>query len=243
MSKRKILTLAMALSMIAILAVGATLAYFTDAEKATNTFTIGDVDITLNETFTKDSKLIPGVDVTKAVNVSLVDGSENSFVRVHVAVPSRLDSGSEDEPQYAAYNNTLHWNMSKASMADGQWNWNKTNVNSEGEMAGYPGNGGAWNSYQQTIDGVLYNVYVATYETEMVAGDTTATNAIEKVYLDTKVTDEQLAEIQADLNPIKVLVIAEGTQAATFKDAYTALNTAFGVPGTYDAWNVDNAKK
>lgn len=49
MSKRKILTLAMALSMIAILAVGATIAYFTDADEATNTFTVGNVDIDLTE--------------------------------------------------------------------------------------------------------------------------------------------------------------------------------------------------
>lgn len=49
MSKRKILLLASALCLVAILAVGGTLAYFTDDEEKTNTFTVGNVDITLTE--------------------------------------------------------------------------------------------------------------------------------------------------------------------------------------------------
>lgn len=49
MSKRKILSLAMALSIVAILAAGATLAYFTDTASITNTFTVGNVSIDLIE--------------------------------------------------------------------------------------------------------------------------------------------------------------------------------------------------
>jgi predicted ribosomally synthesized peptide with SipW-like signal peptide len=49
MTKRKILLLAMSLCMVAILAVGGTLAYFTDTDNADNVFTIGHVNIALNE--------------------------------------------------------------------------------------------------------------------------------------------------------------------------------------------------
>lgn len=49
MNKRKLLTLAMSLSMVAILAVGATIAYFTDTDTVTNTFTVGNVSIELIE--------------------------------------------------------------------------------------------------------------------------------------------------------------------------------------------------
>lgn len=49
MNKRKTLLLALAACMIAILAVGGTLAYFTAEETVTNTFTVGDVQITLTE--------------------------------------------------------------------------------------------------------------------------------------------------------------------------------------------------
>lgn len=49
MNKRKILILAMTLCMVAILAIGGTLAYFTDEADLTNTFVSGQIDITLDE--------------------------------------------------------------------------------------------------------------------------------------------------------------------------------------------------
>lgn len=231
--KKRILLTGLLVVLVAALSVGLTMAYLQDSETKTNTFTVGNVDITLNEVFKQDAKLLPGIDVEKAVDVTNV-GSEDAYVRVHIAVPSMLDSGSEDEPEFAAYNNTLHWNFTGASLADGLWNWN-ADVNG----ANYPGNGGAWNMYPATIDGVLYNVYVATYETALAQGETTAQKAITKVYLDTKVTNEDLAAINAKIGQIKVLVAAEGVQAAGFTNAYEALNKAFGVPGTYDVkWTV-----
>ena len=47
MNKRKLLSLALSLSMVAILAVGGTLAYFTDTDAKVNTFTVGNIDIEL----------------------------------------------------------------------------------------------------------------------------------------------------------------------------------------------------
>jgi len=49
MNKRKLLTLAMTLCMVAILAIGGTLAYFTDTEQITNTMTVGNVQINIEE--------------------------------------------------------------------------------------------------------------------------------------------------------------------------------------------------
>lgn len=239
MNKRKIMMLALSLCMVAILAVGGTLAYFTDTDKATNVFTVGKVDITLNENFPANydsngdgandtHRLFPGVDVTKEVKVTNNTGSEKAYVRVHIAIPSMLDSGSEDEPQFAAYNNTLHFNFTAAGYAEGQWNWNK---NKDG--ANYPGNGGSWNEYQTTIDNKSYNVYVVTYETALTAGQQTTQPAITKVYLDTNVTNEMVTEISKTLgNEWKIYVVAEGAQAEGFDNAYDALNTAFGTPGT-----------
>ena len=231
MSKRKILILATALCMVAILAVGGTLAYFTDDDFATNVFTVGNIDIRLDETFSpEDAKLImPGQDVEKIVHVENV-GANPAFVRVHVALPKILDSG---DPDFAAYANTMHWNFSKASFAEGLWNWNKNEAGPN-----YPGNGGNWNAYETTIDGVEYTVYVATYETALAAKTgKTAEPAINNVYLDTDLTQEEWNDIKSifgDAEEIKVLVAAEGVQTVTFEEAgaYVALNTAFGTPGT-----------
>ena len=58
-----------------------------------------------------------------------------------------------------------------------------------------------------------------------------------QVYLDSKVTNEDVKKINDALNNnIQIKVIAEGAQASGFADAYAALNAGFGVPGTYDAF-------
>ena len=232
MKMKKVLAMALALVLAMAVGVGATLAYLKDTDKAVNTFTVGNVDITLHEDFVDGSKLLPGIDVKKAITVTN-NGTEDAYVRIHMAIPSILDSGSEDKPDFTAYNNTLHWNFTGASVQEGQWSQLK-NKEAKGPNAAYPNwpdNGGDYNMYQTEIDGELYNVYVITYESALAAGTTTATTAIEKVYLDAAVTNEQLNEITTALNGTpKILVVAEGGQAAGFQDAYTALNTQFGDP-------------
>lgn len=234
--KKKILAMCLCVCLAAVAVVGGTLAYFTDTDAETNVFTTGNVDIDLLEQFDEENaKLMPGIDIQKEVTVQNL-GSEDAYVRVHIAIPAMLDSGSEDDPQYTAYNNTLHFNFTSDSLAEGQWNWN---ANKDG--ANYPGNGGAWNCYQTTVDGIDYNVYVVTYETALAKDATTAHAAMTKVYLDKTVTNEMMSGITKELGQIKVLVAAEGGQAAGFDNAYDALNTQFGIPGDYDvAWTTSN---
>lgn len=233
--KKKILALCVVISLAAVAIIGGTLAYFTDTDAETNVFTTGNVKIDLIEKFDPDNaKLMPGIDIQKEVYVKNI-GSETAYVRVHIAIPSMLDSGSKDEPQFAAYNNTLHWNFTEASVQEGAWSQlqNAKQVGPNSKYPNWPGNGGTYNTYETTIDGVKYNVYVITYETALGAGETTPNPAINKVYLDTKVTNEGMTTILKELKEIKVLVAAEAGQVAGFDDAYTALDTQFGVPGTY----------
>ena len=240
--KKKILAMCLCVAMLAIAIVGGTLAYFTDTDAETNVFTTGNVAIDLIEVFDADTaKLMPGIDIQKEVTVKNT-GSENAYVRVHIAYPSILDSGSEDQPEFAAYNNTLHWNFTAASVQEGEWSQltNKDAVGSNANYPNWPGNGGEYNFYRTTVDGIEYNVYVYTYETVLTAEQTTATPAINKVYLDAAVTNEQMTGIIGELGEIKVLVFAEGGQEAGFTDAYTALNTQFGDPmaeGYVSPWN------
>ena len=243
--KKKILSVCLT-AVIAVMAIaGASLAYLTDNEVAKNTFTYGNVDIRLDEGFTQNSKLLPGIDVSKTVDVTNI-GSEDAYVRVHIAIPAFLDSGSEDTPQFAAYNNTLHWNFSKDSIADGQWNWHRTNVNGT-TYAGYPENGGDWNFYQTEINGITYNVYIATYETALASEDTTAKSAIYKVFLDAKLDNADMAKINEALNSDwSIYVAAEAVQANGFDNAYDAFIAATGVGNLSIDWTqatqADNAQ-
>lgn len=237
--KKKILAMCLCVAMLAIAIVGGTLAYFTDTDAETNVFTTGNVAIDLIEVFdAENAKLMPGIDIQKEVTVKNT-GSETAYVRVHVAFPAILDSGT---PELAAYKNTLHWNFTKESVQEGQWSQlqNKDQVGSNANYPNWPGNGGTYNTYTTEVDGIAYNVYVITYETALAAGETTQTPAINKVYLDTAVTNEQMTGIIDELGEIKVLVFAEGGQEAGFTDAYTALNTQFGDPmaeGYVSPWN------
>ncbi len=240
--KKKILALCLVVVLAVTAVTGATLAYFIDTDNAENVFTMGNVEIELEETYEQNSTLVPGLDINKDVWVENV-GTEEAYVRVHMAFPAKMDDG---DPSFNASKNFLHWNFESAAYADGQWSF----LPEYSEGTGYKGNGaGNWNFYTTTIDGEKYNVYVATYRTAVAAGEKTATNALDKVYLDKTVdgvTNEDGSVTYKDtkgnevtltaeqLKNIQIKIIAEGTQVDTFENAYDALNAAFGVPGTYN---------
>ena len=242
--KKKILSLCLVLALSAVAVVGGTLAYFSDTDAQKNTFTTGNVAIDLWEDFGDNDargieELIPATGsaqagtlkngVEKEVYVENT-GSEDAYVRVHIAIPTILDDG---DPSFDASSNVLHWNFSKDNYGSGKWNWTKTTGG-----AGYDSKN--WNYYTTTIDNISYNVYVATYETALKNEETTV-NAIHQVYLDSKVTNEDITKIKNGTDDETglgenwhIYVAAEGTQADGFDDAYTALNTAFGNPSDAD---------
>lgn len=120
--KKKTIALLLVLVMIFGISVGGTIAYLTDKEAVTNTFTVGNVKIKLTETAVNEAgvpvdekgsteadstdanwkaavieandsapvgnkyKLIPGMSYTKDPAVTLLEGSEKSYVRMRVTV-------------------------------------------------------------------------------------------------------------------------------------------------------------
>ncbi len=99
MKKKNILSLVLALALVAALAVGGTLAYFTDNDTEKNTFTMGHVDINLdesngdkdkdgNEVWTDNGltydKVLPGAELTKKARVTVQKGSADCYVMVKV---------------------------------------------------------------------------------------------------------------------------------------------------------------
>ena len=105
MNKRKILLLASILVMVAILGVGGTLAYFTADDTATNTITVGNVKIDLeepswNEENAEDS--YPGQVLPKDPEVENV-GKNPCFIRIEATGwDSLIDAGlSEEKIKYS----------------------------------------------------------------------------------------------------------------------------------------------
>lgn len=101
MKARKILAMVMALALTAALAVGGTLAYLTSHDSVTNTFTVGNVQIKLDEAKANTDgslvanadrvkansyKLLPGHEYKKDPMVTVLKDSEESFVKMTVTI-------------------------------------------------------------------------------------------------------------------------------------------------------------
>ena len=101
--KKTTKTLLVVLSVIMLMtaAVMGTIAYLTDTQEVVNTFTVGDVDIKLDETeVTPDGEPVPGADrvpgneyhlipgksYVKDPTVTVIAGSEESYVRMMVTI-------------------------------------------------------------------------------------------------------------------------------------------------------------
>lgn len=258
MTKKKILVLALTLAMVAILAVGGSLAYFTSDDHAENTFTAGGVKIklieqqgneagTALEDFKQNQTLFPIVGsaqgeknaIGQPIAENYVDkivtikntGKSAAWVRAYFAIPSALDNGYET---FNAGANILHFNF-------GNKVENGVITSTEGAEWKWT-HGSKWNYFETTIDGIEYNVYFADYYQAVGAGDTTE-QFISGVYLDENVdmkdgkyTDKRFpnADLSILEGTVKCPVYAVAVQAAGFDNAADAITAAFGA--NYNPW-------
>ena len=103
MNKKKLLTMVLALVLIGAVGVGATLAYFTDNDSATNVVTMGHVDVELTEPGfdTEDgeadntiSDVTPGQVIAKDPTITLDAESLDAYVRVKLTVEGLDDNAA-----------------------------------------------------------------------------------------------------------------------------------------------------
>ena len=246
--KKKLIAISLVVAMLAVAIVGGSLAYFTDTDEETNTFTAGGVKIDLIEqerdgqgglqAFTQDQVLMPIVgsaqgekdELGQPVAENYVDkivtikntGKSAAYVRAYFAIPSDLDDGYET---FNAGANILHFNFG-----------NENGVSTEGKQWKWT-HGSKWNYYETTIDGVAYNVYYADYYQVLPAGETTE-QFISGVYLDshvdmdaqgnyidTRFPDADLSILASTVScPVKAVAV----QAAGFDSVDAAVTAAFG---------------
>lgn len=96
MTKKKIVSLCLAAVLVVMAIAGATVAYFTDTDAKDNTFTVGNVDITLTEPNWEGSgkedapEVYPGEPLAKDPTVTNV-GKNPCFVRISVANLMQFD--------------------------------------------------------------------------------------------------------------------------------------------------------
>lgn len=207
--KKKITALCLCVALLAIAVVGASLAYFTDTDNATNTFTVGNVKIDLIEQqkgenglvdFEQDKTLVPGKSndgnaVSKIVTVENT-GKNDAWVWVELRIPKYLVS--KEYPTNES-KNALHWNsygcFNVEYNAGNYWNLATTDgiVGADHKVTNpkmVAVEDGLWNDYkhvgEETINGTEYVVIRTTMAKPLPAGKISLP-CLAQVYMDWRI--------------------------------------------------------
>ncbi|MFR8537187.1 MAG: TasA family protein [Lacrimispora saccharolytica] len=104
MKNKKLIAMGTSVALVAVVGVGATLAYFTDQDTETNVVTMGNVDIDLDEpnfegnaTDNTVFDIVPNQTIVKDPTITLQDGSENAYIRANVTYS--WDGGAAITPE------------------------------------------------------------------------------------------------------------------------------------------------
>ena len=91
--RKKVWLCTAAIALVLCCAVGGTLAWLSDkTAPVTNTFTVGDINITLTESDNLDLKMVPGKTITKDPQVTVKAGSEACWLFVKVDKSANFDT-------------------------------------------------------------------------------------------------------------------------------------------------------
>ena len=232
-TKSKALLLTLCAVLLIAASVLGTMAYLTSTDTVTNTFTVGKVEIKLDETdvtnpngprVTANSyKLMPGTTYTKDPTVTVKAGSEESYVRMKVTfnnaaalmemLPSadNLEDFTPDEIALIKKIAPILF-LTNYTAVDAGWLPEYTMFGMEKTLAD-PN----YFVYDAANDTVTYIFYYPTTVTATTA-DVTLPALFDTIKVPEHVTGEQLAK----LNNFKITVIAEAIQAGSFTDAADA---------------------
>lgn len=231
-TKSKALLLTLCAVLLVAASVLGTMAYLTSTDTVTNTFTVGKVEIKLDETDVTNPtgprvkansyKLMPGTTYTKDPTVTVLKGSEDSYVRMKVTFNNAKEIIALcTDPEFAGDGPTgvenafplirmVKFVETNAAKWDGIIPDNM--VDTEDMLAD-----AKYFVYDETADTLTYIFYYRETVTAPTA-DVGLPVLFDTIKVPEWVTGEQLAE----LNNFKITVIAEAIQAGSFKDAADA---------------------
>lgn len=211
--KKKLVAIFLCVALVAVGIVGASLAYFTDTDDATNTFTAGGVKIELIEqerkydedgkltglgAFTQNKMLMPSHNDAQGAKdkygMSVVDNYVDKIVTVkntgksdaYVRVIVAVPAALEEDDPTKAAANVLHWNLGNKFTAKGDYD---TTANPQPDNPAWADV--SWKYTETvTIGGVSYNLYIITYKNPLAPNATTDAASFVGFYLDKDVDCE-----------------------------------------------------
>lgn len=228
-TKSKALLLTLCAVLLVAASVLGTMAYLTSSDTVTNTFTVGKVEIKLDETDITNPtgprvqansyKLMPGTTYTKDPTVTVKAGSEESYVRMKVTFnnATKIIALCTD-PEFAGDGPTGVENafplirmVNYTDTAELYWDGLLLdNMFETEEMLAMP----KYFVYDETADTLTYIFYYRETVTASTA-DVVLPVLFDTIKVPEWVTGEQLAE----LNNFKITVVAEAIQAGSFANA------------------------
>ena len=235
-TKSKALLLTLCAVLLIAASVLGTMAYLTSSAEVKNTFTVGKVEIKLDEAkVTADGipvegadrvtansyKLMPGTTYTKDPTVTVLNGSEASYVRMKVTFNNAKEIIALcTDPEFAdeitgvenAFPLIRMVNFVKANAAKWDGIIPDNMVDTEDMLAD-----AKYFAYDETADTLTYIFYYRETVTAPTA-DVVLPVLFDSIKVPEWVTGEQLAE----LNNFQITVIAEAIQAGSFADANDA---------------------
>lgn len=110
-NRKKLIAGALSICLIGALAIGGTMAYLTDSEKVTNTFSVGDLDITLTEPKWNDEEdgkdLVPGDTEEKDPTITAVE--HDSYMRVIMEIQDKAGNAITDKERLDLIMQTIRY--------------------------------------------------------------------------------------------------------------------------------------
>lgn len=237
-TKTKALLITMCAALLVVATVFTTLAFLTDTKNVVNTFTVGDVQITLDEADvdeyckilyeadsstpltrvpTNDYKLIPNHKYTKDPVIHTSADSEDSYVRMFVT----LSQASAWDTALARYTtgeggNKKPINTTEDIFTDTNADWEIVKT-IEGDAEGGAGEG--------------YRTYEFRYENK-VAKSTNVPAPFESITVPKELQNDDLKNIDGTAHDFKIFVVAQAIQADGFENATAAFTAAPAITGS-----------
>ena len=238
---KKYLGILLAVVITAAVAIGSTVAYFSNEDKVTNVFTLGNVNIEIEEVFEQDSLIIPGREnmVQKEVTIKNT-GNMEAWTWFTVTMPAAYETyvtfqGNQEPFVYLGYPGAT-WDI-WADQFGGTPDWHHWTAD-EGDVRS---DGVVMAENFVGDDGVEYIRYTSLYLNKLDAGATTSMG-LKGVYLTSLVTTKENADGEIEYyitdNDEDVKVDYDFA-AANYKleidvNAYAIQDDGFAT--VYDAW-------
>jgi predicted ribosomally synthesized peptide with SipW-like signal peptide len=231
--KKKIFAIVLCVAMLAIAVIGGTMAYFTDTDAQTNTFTAGKVDISLDEAIVEKNAAGNLVATGSRTDETQTLQNYHLFPAMSITKDPTITVAADSEDAYIAAIVTITGDIYDLIGVAGYDNIDITKLASGGLMAKASTQVQGWNGLSmvyETDDCVIYQ-------------DADKANNTWTLYIFMKAAQVANAKVvlfdtltipaawdnaeMAKINGMNIVVNAYATQTNGFADCYTAITTAF----------------